>query len=113
MEDQLGRNGICSNYSFAHVDYTWETIRRFRGGTAIFTQPNTPVKCGGAPQKIMYQAEHAFRKQGVRDAAKVVFASHGKVIFGVEKYAATLNKIVRERGIETAFPHDLTEIRVE
>jgi sulfide:quinone oxidoreductase len=25
----------------------------YQGGRALFTQPNTPVKCGGAPQKIM------------------------------------------------------------
>ena len=46
----LGRDGVCSNYSFDFVDHTWEFIRGLRQGRAIFTMPNTPVKCGGAPQ---------------------------------------------------------------
>lgn len=31
-------------------------------GNAIFTFPNTPIKCAGAPQKIMYIADSYFRK---------------------------------------------------
>jgi sulfide:quinone oxidoreductase len=57
LQETIGKNGVCSNYSYQHVDSTWEAIRNFRGGNAIFTAPNTPVKCGGAPQKIMYLAE--------------------------------------------------------
>jgi hypothetical protein len=48
--------GVTSNYSYETVASTWEAIRSFRGGTALFTEPLTPVKCGGAPQKIMYLA---------------------------------------------------------
>ena len=52
------RGPACvSNYSYETVASTWEAIRSFRGGTALFTEPVTPVKCGGAPQKIMYLAE--------------------------------------------------------
>ena len=32
----------------------------------IFTQPSTAVKCGGAPQKIMYLSEEFVRQQGIR-----------------------------------------------
>ena len=41
--------------------YTWETIKQFQGGTAIFTVPETPIKCGGAPQKVMYLADDHFK----------------------------------------------------
>ena len=34
----------------------------FQNGNAIFTFPNTPIKCAGAPQKIMYLAEDYFRR---------------------------------------------------
>ncbi|MBL8976015.1 MAG: NAD(P)/FAD-dependent oxidoreductase, partial [Myxococcales bacterium] len=43
LEGALGRDGVCSNYSYDHVDSTWEFIRGLRGGRAIFTMPNTPV----------------------------------------------------------------------
>ena len=65
LKEALGTKSVCSNYSFEHVDYTWETIRNLKSGTALFTHPNSPVKCGGAPQKIMHLAEDYFQKSGV------------------------------------------------
>lgn len=103
--------GVVSNYAYNTVDSTWEAIRKFKGGKAIFTFPNTPIKCAGAPQKIMYLAEHAFRRQGVRKDAEVIFAAAGPRIFGVPKYRTALEKIIRERDIHTAFRHNLEELR--
>lgn len=111
LHDTLGHNGVCSNYSYATVDSTWRFIRGLQKGTAIFTNPNTPVKCGGAPQKIMWLAEHHFRREGVRDQIDVVFASAGAKIFGVAKYAATLDRLVRERHVITRFHHNLIAVR--
>jgi len=107
----IGTRGICSNYSFEHVAYTWETIRGFKGGTALFTVPNTAVKCGGAPQKIMYLADDAFRRQGVRDRTQIVFASPAKAIFAVEKYRKTLEQVVARKGIDARFRQNLVELR--
>jgi len=53
---------ICSNYSSNLVERTWNNIKNFKGGNAIFTFPNTPIKCAGAPQKIAYLADDYFRK---------------------------------------------------
>lgn len=113
LAEGIGRHGICSNYSATHVDYTWQCIRGFQGGTALFTVPNTAVKCGGAPQKIMYLADDAFRRQGVRDRSQVVFAAPAKAIFSVEKYRRTLEQVVARRGIETRFRRNLVELRPE
>lgn len=111
LRERLGKDGVCSNYAYEHVDSTWRFLREFRGGTAVFTQPGTPIKCAGAPQKIMYLAEEHLRRAGVRDQSQVIFASAGKVIFGVEHYAKTLRQIVAERGIDTRFEHELVEVR--
>ena len=111
LKESLGREGVCSNYAYDVVDKTWEFIRTFTGGTAIFTHPSTPIKCGGAPQKIMYLAEHAFRKAGVRNNAEIIFMSGQPTIFTSPHYARALEKIVQERNIETRFKHDLREIR--
>jgi len=35
---------IISNYSRAHIATTWEAIRSFKGGTAVFRHPATPIK---------------------------------------------------------------------
>ena len=97
LRESLGKDGVCSNYT--DPEYTWEVLRNFKGGNAVFTQPNTPIKCGGAPQKIMYLAEHYFRKNGIREKTNVIFATPGTVIFGVPDFAKTLNKIIQERDI--------------
>ena len=113
LKENIGQNGVCSNYAYDYVQSTWENIRNFKGGHAIFTQPNTPVKCAGAPQKIMYLAEDHFRRSGVRDTSHVTFATATGGIFAVKKYADALNKIVATRDIDTKYKHNLVEIRAE
>ena len=110
LPEALGRNGICSNYRYDTVETTWAAIKAFKGGNAIFTYPNTPIKCAGAPQKIMYLAEESFRNQGVRDKTKVVYACAGGAIFGIAKYRAALEDVVKARDIDTRFNQNLVKI---
>ncbi|BBM84313.1 pyridine nucleotide-disulfide oxidoreductase [Candidatus Uabimicrobium amorphum] len=110
LKETVGTKGVCSNYSYETVDSTWENVKNFQGGTAIFTHPSTPIKCAGAPQKICYLAEDYFRKSGVRDKSNVVFASATAGIFGIEKYAKSLKKVVKRKNINTLFQHDLVEL---
>jgi sulfide:quinone oxidoreductase len=107
----LGKDGIVSNYRYDLVDSTWRELQAVDGGNAIFTFPSTPVKCAGAPQKIMYLADEHLRKRGVRDRTPVIFASAGKSIFGVEHYAKTLREIIARKQIDTLFRHDLIAVR--
>jgi sulfide:quinone oxidoreductase len=113
LKENIGRKGVCSNYAYEYVNTTWENIQNFKGGAAIFTYPNTPIKCGGAPQKIMYLADDYFRKSGIRDRTTVIFASAMGSIFSVKKYADALDKVVARKGIETKYRHNLIEIRGE
>ncbi len=115
LEEALARpdSGVSSNYSYENAEKTWRNIQSFRGGTALFTQPDTPVKCGGAPQKIMYLAEDHWRRSGIRDACTIAFCNAKGGIFSVPKYAKTLTRICDERGIERRFLRDLKEIRVD
>lgn len=113
LPEAIGKEGVCSNYSYKTVDSTWEFIRNLKGGNAIFTQPNTPIKCGGAPQKIAYLAEDYFRKNGIREKVKVKFISGMPSIFTSPHYAPTLTKHCEETGIETKFKYNLAEIRAE
>lgn len=97
LKEAIDKGDVCSNYT--DPEHTWEVLKRFKGGNAVFTQPTTPIKCGGAPQKIMYLAEEYFRKKGIREKTNVVYATPGSVIFGVKDFAKTLNKIILERDI--------------
>jgi len=111
LAESVGKNGVCSNYSYETVESTWQNIRDFKGGTAIFTQPLPPIKCSGAPQKIMYLADSHFRKSKVRDQSNVVFCSAAASIFAVKKYADTLDKVLGRKQITTKFRHNLVALR--
>jgi sulfide:quinone oxidoreductase len=110
LPETLGKNQVCSNYSFTHAPYTFECIKNFKGGTAIFTNPHTPVKCGGAPQKIMYLAADYFRKHNLLEKAQIQFWSGGTRLFGVEKYEKALYKVVERDKIGVNFFYRLDEI---
>ncbi|MFQ4144407.1 FAD/NAD(P)-binding oxidoreductase [Chlorogloeopsis sp. ULAP02] len=113
LQDALGKGGVCSNYAFEYAPYTWEVIRNFQGGNALFTFPATPIKCGGAPQKIMYMADDAFRQQGVHNKTNMIFCSAVGAIFPVPAYAERLLKVVDRRNIQLKFKHNLKAIRAE
>jgi len=108
LEESFGKNGICSNY--VDPEYTWEVLQNFKGGHALFTQPATAIKCGGAPQKIMYLADDYLRREGVRADSKISFFTPGSVIFGVEPFKTTLTEVVDRKNITVRFFHKLTRI---
>jgi len=110
LKETLGKNNVCSNYSFEYAPYTFECIKNFRGGKAIFHNPDTPVKCGGAPHKIMYLAADYFRKHGVLDKADIQYWSGGTRLFGVPKYEKTLLRVCESANIGLNFKVKLTEV---
>ena len=59
---EIDKGPVCSIYSPKYVNRTYEALQQFKSGNAIFTFPNSPIKCPGAPQKICYIAEEFFRK---------------------------------------------------
>ena len=110
LVDTLGANGVCSNYRYDLVEYTWECIQGLQGGNAVSTCPATPIKCAGAPQKIMWLTEHALEKAGKRDKVDIHYGSATAGIFGIPRYAKTLNKLVEKRHIIPHYQHDLVAV---
>ncbi|MFN3597979.1 MAG: FAD/NAD(P)-binding oxidoreductase [Rubricoccaceae bacterium] len=115
LKESLGTNGVCSNYAYEQAPYTWEALQaaaRKRGPIrALFTQPAGAIKCGGAPQKIMYLTADYLRQQGRLGEADVQFFHPGQVIFGVPIFAKTLREVIARYGITTNFGHELVEVR--
>ena len=108
LTEAMEKGVVCSNYT--DPNHTWKTLKNFKGGTALFTQPTTPIKCGGAPQKIMYLADDYFRKTGVRKKSDIVFALPSGSIFGVKIIADTLMNVVDRKDINVRFFHKLVKV---
>jgi sulfide:quinone oxidoreductase len=110
LKETLGKNNVCSNYSPDTVEYTWECIKNIDSGNVLFTQLPMPIKCAGAPQKIMYLAADRFRKKRILDKVNIEFCNAGPAIFGIPFFAKALNKVVAGYGIKTNFNHNLVAI---
>ena len=113
LKETINKNGVCSNYSPDTTEYTWECIKNLKSGTALFTQPPMPIKCAGAPQKIMYLATDRFIKKGIRDNIDVQFCNAGPGMFGVPFFAKALKKVIANYGINCNFGHNLVAINGE
>ena len=110
LKETLGKNNVCSNYSADYVEYTWECLKNIKSGNALFTQPPMPIKCAGAPQKIMYLAADRFRKQGILDKFNIEFYTAIPAMFGIPFFAKALMKVVAGYGIKPNFGHNLVAI---
>ena len=113
LQETIGKNNVCSNYSPDTVEYTWQSIKEMiakGSGTALFTQPPMPIKCAGAPQKIMYLAADRFRKKGILETFNVEFCTAGPAIFGIPFFAKALAKVALGYGIKSNFNTNLVAI---
>jgi sulfide:quinone oxidoreductase len=113
LKGNVGKYGICSNYAYDTVRTTEETLSTFESGTALFTMPATPVKCPGAPQKIVYLADEVLRKNEVRDQSEIIFSLPGDDIFGIEKYAEPLRRVIDRKDIDPRYGTRLDALEPE
>ncbi|ULT93591.1 hypothetical protein L3Y34_003233 [Caenorhabditis briggsae] len=86
--EALETPGVCSNYSPFHVEKHYREVMNFQGGNAIYTYPNGPIKCAGAPQKACYITDSILRQREVRENAHMI-------------YATSLDKLLDEDGAAT------------
>jgi len=111
LKETIGRNAVTSNYAYQYAPYTYECLKNIKpGDTILFTAPSTPTKCGGAPQKVMYMTADYLRRKGILKQVTLEFVSGGSMLFGIKKYAASLQKMVHKYGIILHFKYDLIEI---
>lgn len=109
-QSDLGQNGLCSIYQADSVLGARKEILGFNGGKAIFVMPPVPIKCAGAPQKIMYLAEEVWRERGVRHKSEIFFATAGKAMFGIPVFANALAEVVKEKNIQPLYSHKIAGV---
>ncbi|XP_013783340.1 sulfide:quinone oxidoreductase, mitochondrial-like, partial [Limulus polyphemus] len=102
--------GVCSNYSPHTVTKTTQAMKDFKEGNAVFTLPNTPIKCAGAPQKAMYLTDAYMREAGKRGKANFIYNTPLNVMFSAPKYADRLLKVAKNRDVTVNFQHNLIEV---
>jgi len=116
----LGDDGICSIYTAAGSAKAWEQLQKFiaKAKTAspdkkvqfVFTHPNTPVKCGGAPKKIMNLTNARLKEAGARENAELTFYPNGGAMFGVPEYHDAILEQFKREGYKWNYRHNLIEV---
>ena len=116
----LGDDGICSVYTARGAAKTWEQMQKYinqaKSGKKtkfVFTHPNTPIKCGGAPKKIMYLANARLKEAGARDNAELVFYPNGGAMFGVPEYHDAILEQFKREDFKWHYRHNLIEVDKE
>jgi len=115
----LGDN-ICSVYTAEGATKTWEIMQKYidqaKSGKKtqfVFTHPSTPVKCGGAPKKIMYLANARLKEAGARENAELTFYPNGGAMFGVPEYHDAILEQFKREDFKWHYRHNLVEVDKE
>ncbi|MFF8945732.1 FAD-dependent oxidoreductase [Streptomyces sp. NPDC014864] len=110
LAEAVGHDRVSSNYAPEYAPRTWELIKGMRSGTAIFTHPATPLKCGGAPQKIAYLAADHWRRHKVLDRIRIILVIPDTALFKVPEWNRTLERVADGYGIEVRLRSEMTAV---
>ncbi len=122
--DDIGKNGISSVYlnnpeegtaKGGDITNAWfkelhQAAKDGKKSKVICTQPATAIKCGGAPQKILYLSDDYLKRDGL--SADFTFATNGSSLFGLPSVRETLENVVQPYygNITNKFGHNLVAI---
>lgn len=111
----IGQKGINTIYTLDGAKKTWENIQTFAktGGEAIFTHPDTPIKCGGAPKKIMYIMDDFLRKQKTREKANLHYNANSGKLFTIPVFADAIKKQFESREMNYKLGHNLVKLDID
>ena len=117
---KVGKDGLHSIYFRDGAEATYkgfeELIAKAKAHKgpeklqAIFTHPNTPIKCGGAPKKIMYLMNSRLEEAGVRDKVELTFYPNGGGMFGIKDYHTAIVEQFKTRDFKWHYKHNLIEV---
>lgn len=116
----LTEKGVSSIYTIDGAEQTWANMEAFIARAkkgekvkGIFTHPNTPIKCGGAPKKIMYLVNSRLNEAGAkaRAYADLHFYPNGGAMFGIKDYHTAIVDQFEKRNMNYSYKHNLIEIK--
>jgi sulfide:quinone oxidoreductase len=116
----FGDSGVTSVYSVDSAVAMWEQMQKFikkaKDGQkvkGVFTDPNTAIKCGGAPKKVMYLTNSRLNEAKARSNAELTFYADSGKLFGVKEYADAIEKQFVARDMKWNLGHNLTAVDFE
>jgi sulfide:quinone oxidoreductase len=120
VKQKVGKDGVYSIYfadgatdTYTGIQNLIKQAKRHQGPKklqALFTHPNTPIKCAGAPKSIMYLTHARLEEAGVRDKVDLTFLSNDDKMFSVKKYHNAILKQFEARGFKWNYHHNLIGI---
>jgi sulfide:quinone oxidoreductase len=123
VKQKVGKNGVYSIYFADGAVDTYKGIQELIAKAkahkgpeklqALFTDPATPIKCGGAPKKIMYLTHERLVEAGVRDKVELLFCPSGDKMFGVPEYHTAILEQFKQRDFKWEYKTNLVAIDTE
>ena len=121
----IGSNGIASVYlndpkegsalGAKYMANWFDDLKEFskkKKPTVVYTNPDTPIKCGGAPQKMLYLSADYLKKENL--SANYIFATGLKKLFHLDNVDKKLKEVQKQYDtITTKYSHFLREIDVK
>lgn len=116
----FGDSGVTSVYNIDSAVAMWEQTQKFiqkaKDGQkvkGVFTDPNTAIKCGGAPKKVMYLTNSRLNEANARANAELTFYADSGKLFGVKEYADAIEKQFIARDMKWNFNHNLIGVDIK
>ncbi|RBQ28524.1 NAD(P)/FAD-dependent oxidoreductase [Aliarcobacter vitoriensis] len=115
----FGDSGVTSVYNIDSSAHMWEQTQKFiqkaKDGQkvkGVFTAPNTPIKCGGAPKKVMYLTNARLNEAKARANAELTLYDNNDKLFSVKEFADAIEKQFIARDMKWNFQHNLVEVDI-
>ncbi len=122
LNELFDGSGASTIYNVDGAVLTWKnmqkTIEEAKKGkkqNAVFSHPNTAIKCGGAPKKIMYLMDARLNEAGkeVRANVDMTFYPNGKKMFSVKEYEDAIKEQYKKRDMKWKYAHNLIEVNLK
>lgn len=111
---------VSTVYNVNSAEQTWknmqtiiEEAKKGKNLKALFTHPNTAIKCGGAPKKMMYLMNARLEEAKVRKNVELSLYAYPSKMFAVKEYEEAIIKQYEERQMLWHLNHNLIELNLK
>jgi sulfide:quinone oxidoreductase len=118
----LTKNGLHSIFFQDGASATWDGIKeliqkaKIHTSTtklqAIFTHPNTDIKCESASKSIMYLTHSRLVEAGVRDKVEMIFNTDADTMHDVTEFHNAIRTQFKRRNFTYNYTYNLIELDV-